>query len=165
LFGHVDLPASSVALWGMNDEKDEKVEVVSQGELAQLLATIAESTEKLKEIDLITHYSFAVIKASMLREMLRRAVRSKMRPLSKRKAKELFEGNGPLATNDARIEVAYALKLIDENQLRDLRIINSVRNHFAHTIEDFDNFASPKIVKHLRKSPAFDESTRCFRWL
>jgi len=44
----------------------------------------------------------------------------------------LFNGYGPLSTFAARINLAYALRIIDETLKRDLYYIKEIRNHFAH---------------------------------
>ena len=64
---------------------------------------------------------------------------------------ELFNRYGPLSSFAARINVAYAFRLID-NQLRsDLNYIRTVRNRFAHELHNTSFSASPvrEICKNL----------------
>lgn len=46
----------------------------------------------------------------------------------------LFEGNGPLATLSAKIDLARLLGLVTETIRSDLHIIRDIRNEFAHQI-------------------------------
>jgi len=47
---------------------------------------------------------------------------------------ELLEGDSPLATFSARINVSYRLGLIDEDLARALHLVRRIRNSFAHEI-------------------------------
>lgn len=59
--------------------------------------------------------------------------------------KELFEGNGPMATFSNRIKVAYSIGLLSAAEMRDLNLIRAVANDFAHEPEDI-SFAHPHVV-------------------
>ncbi len=48
--------------------------------------------------------------------------------------RDLFEGQGPLATFSARIDMACAMGLLPESLRRDLHLIRKLRNHFAHRV-------------------------------
>lgn len=61
----------------------------------------------------------------------------------------LFEF-GPLASFDARINVAYAFKLISREHREDLRHIKAIRNRFAHSPRTI-NLSREDIQKHLRE--------------
>jgi hypothetical protein len=63
-------------------------------------------------------------------------------------AKRLF--NGPLSSFAAKIDLAYALNLIENETHRDLRTVVDIRNEFAHS-RKFLNFLSPEMVKLCRK--------------
>jgi DNA-binding MltR family transcriptional regulator len=45
---------------------------------------------------------------------------------------KLFDSDGPLATFNQRVRIAYAFKLINKQTSSDLRFIGKIRNHFAH---------------------------------
>ena len=45
---------------------------------------------------------------------------------------KLFDADGPLATFNQRIRIAYAFKLISKVTRDDLFLIAKIRNHFAH---------------------------------
>lgn len=54
---------------------------------------------------------------------------------SKKIEDDIFKGTAPLATFSSRIKMAYYLGLISPACRRDLDIIRSVRNDFAHKLE------------------------------
>src|SRR3954464_10395936 len=58
----------------------------------------------------------------------------------------IFEGggNGILATASAKITLAYAIRFIERASRDDLRIINRVRNIFAHSMHQID-FKHPEV--------------------
>lgn len=66
---------------------------------------------------------------------------------------------GPLSSFDARINVAYAFSLIPKEQRDDLRIIKSVRNHFAHAPRavSFQNEAIRAEIQKLSIVPTIRE--------
>ncbi len=47
---------------------------------------------------------------------------------------DLLDHRGPLSTLHSKSALAYCLGLITRGQLRDLRAINTIRNHFAHKL-------------------------------
>lgn len=53
--------------------------------------------------------------------------------VSKALMERVFEGQGPLATFSAKIDLARVQGLTDDEQHHDLRILRKVRNDFAHT--------------------------------
>lgn len=57
----------------------------------------------------------------------------------------LTDGNAPLGTFSSRIEVCYALGLIDEFEYQEIGLIRKVRNEFAHA-KHGTNFQSSKII-------------------
>jgi hypothetical protein len=64
----------------------------------------------------------------------------------------IFDGaqNGILATAASKITLAYALRFIEASSLTDLRIVNRVRNIFAHSLHQID-FKHPDIAAQCRK--------------
>jgi DNA-binding MltR family transcriptional regulator len=71
-----------------------------------------------------------------------------MRSLSNNKAERIF--NGPLRSFAAKIDVAYAFELIDDELHDDLTIIRDIRNAFAHSVVE-TNFESAKIVDLVQR--------------
>jgi hypothetical protein len=57
---------------------------------------------------------------------------------------ELFEGQGPLRSFGAKISLAYALGISDDNVSRDMDLIRKIRNHFAHNVWDAQ-FGTPPV--------------------
>jgi DNA-binding MltR family transcriptional regulator len=50
-------------------------------------------------------------------------------------ASTLFEGYGPLATFNAKIDIGFALGIYGTVTRSDLHIVRKIRNDFAHTLE------------------------------
>jgi len=63
---------------------------------------------------------------------------------------QLFEMYGPLSTFAARVNLAYALCIINEHLKRDLDYIRKIRNHFAHEPRETSFSVNP--VKDLCKN-------------
>ena len=61
----------------------------------------------------------------------------------------LFE-RGPLSTFDARINIAYAFRLITKAHRQDLLLIKDIRNRFAHSLQLID-LQRPHIKAMIRK--------------
>lgn len=76
----------------------------------------------------------AVLAASFLDNFLAKYVRSVM--ADEPVIDELFTGFGPFADFNKRIETAYALRLVSKESRRDLKLIQKIRNHFAHMPSD-----------------------------
>ena len=49
--------------------------------------------------------------------------------------RDLFDGDRPLATFSARINLAFAIGYIPLNAYSDLNLLRKIRNHFAHSAE------------------------------
>jgi len=63
---------------------------------------------------------------------------------------QLLEGfNAPLGTFSSRIKAAYALGLIEKDQLDDLERLRKMRNEFAHSWRPID-FENPRISAHIK---------------
>jgi hypothetical protein len=82
-----------------------------------------------------------------------------MRTLSNNKAERIF--NGPLRSFAAKIDVAYAFELIDDELYDDLTIIRDIRNGFAHSVTETD-FGSSEIVELVQKFKRRDPSVDAF---
>ncbi|MBL28065.1 MAG: hypothetical protein CMM50_11025 [Rhodospirillaceae bacterium] len=76
----------------------------------------------------------ALVIASMLDDTIRMALAAKFRPLNSDDYGDLFDPDRPLGTFSARINLAYALRLCDKREKRNLHTIREVRNAFAHTM-------------------------------
>ena len=96
----------------------------------------------------------ALISSAIVEDFLQQLLLHAMRSLSNTKAKRLFDG--PLATFDAKIEVAYAFDLIDDDLRNDLNVIKDIRNAFAHSL-DWMHFQSKEIVALMRGFKGWDK--------
>jgi DNA-binding MltR family transcriptional regulator len=92
----------------------------------------------------------ALLSAAILDQELRTAILKKMKPLSNNKQEEIFEGMGPLSEFGAKIEIAYALDLIDDDIYGKIRIIKRIRDKFAHLPKEC-TFWTADIAKIVRQ--------------
>jgi DNA-binding MltR family transcriptional regulator len=72
-----------------------------------------------------------------------------MRPLSGEMKKRLFDGYGPLSSFSAKIDLSYALQILNKDQYDDLTVIRRIRTQFAHAMP-LVNFDSPEIRAHFK---------------
>lgn len=68
----------------------------------------------------------------------------------KKVSKRAFEFNGPLGTFSSRIDFSYLLGMLPSNARRDLHLVRSIRNKFAHN-------ASPMDLNHEQVKPLCDQ--------
>lgn len=108
----------------------------------------------IKLLNQQTESGHALVIAGIIEDELQKLLLSSMRELSSNLAERLFDGYGPLSTFAGKIDVAFALDLIDESVHRDLRVIKDIRNRFAHTTQ-FAFFNSPEISKLCEKLSNF----------
>lgn len=79
---------------------------------------------------------------------------------------QLLEGfNAPLGTFSARIKAAYALGLIEKDQLDDLERLRKMRNEFAHSWRPigFENAKISALIKALNYSSIDDKFPETLR--
>lgn len=79
----------------------------------------------------------------------------------KRLIKDLFNGQGPLATFSSRINIAFALGKLSKEAKSDLHIIRKIRNEFAQVSDsiDFENETIKKRCKALKHQAIFTKSS------
>ena len=79
----------------------------------------------------------------------------------KRLIKDLFNGQGPLATFSSRINIAFALGKLSKEAKNDLHIIRKIRNEFAQVSDsiDFENETIKKRCKELKHQALFTKSS------
>jgi len=88
-----------------------------------------EFTKALGHIRLLAQFTqptMAMLISSVIETALELALIEKMRPLSGKLKKRLFEGYGPLSSFSSRIDVAYALSIISQDVFDDLKIISFI---------------------------------------
>jgi DNA-binding MltR family transcriptional regulator len=76
--------------------------------------------------------AMAITEAASLELLLMTLLKSYMRRGDV--AGRLFERSGPLSSLSAKIDCAYALRLIDKRTWKDLDCIRKIRNKFAHSM-------------------------------
>jgi mannitol repressor len=89
--------------------------------------------------------SIAIIGAALVEHFLGDALYEHMRKLTKAERIRLFEEQGPLGTFDAKIQIAYAFKLLDERARDDFMLVKRIRNAFAHASNVID-FKTPQVA-------------------
>jgi DNA-binding MltR family transcriptional regulator len=102
----------------------------------------------IRELSEKSQAGTVLVSAALIDEHLQRLLLTKMRSLSNTKAERIF--NGPLRSLAAKIDVAYAFELIDDELHDDLTIIRDIRNEFAHSVVE-TNFGSVKIVELVQR--------------
>jgi DNA-binding MltR family transcriptional regulator len=77
----------------------------------------------------------------------------------------LYGANAPLSTFSARINLAYRVGLISRKFCRDLHLVRSIRNSFAHNVHGcgFDESSVKSRVLELSKSSGLIERNPKFR--
>jgi DNA-binding MltR family transcriptional regulator len=84
--------------------------------------------------------------SSLLSDVLETALRSAMSHLSNKALNELLTGYGPLSTLQAKIDLAYGMKLLTDQHCKNAHLIRKIRNTFAHEPKRLD-FGCAEIVK------------------
>lgn len=106
-----------------------------EGDLADLLFSMLVNDDPSKRADDLT---CAIVAGAALEHALRVAITTHLRSdLTETEAEALFSvGNstGPLAGFDVRLNVAFALGIIDRTEKAEIKTIQLVRNSFAHAI-------------------------------
>jgi DNA-binding MltR family transcriptional regulator len=73
--------------------------------------------------------------------------------------KPLFEGFGPLSTFSARINVSYAIDLLEDWMASDLDLIRRIRNELAHSLQS-KTFRDPEITKMVNQFACITKLTK-----
>ena len=73
--------------------------------------TIDKLVKGIQHSHRMSHGSVVITAAAILDRLLQRAIKTKMRVLSNKLSKRLFEDYGPLGTFAAKIDVAYAMHI------------------------------------------------------
>jgi hypothetical protein len=93
----------------------------------------------------------AVLGATYVEHELELSLRKKINRKDDPTWKRLTSDVGPLGTLYQKIEMAYALKIIDERAREDLHTIRAVRNAFAHARRHFD-FTHDLVASELKSA-------------
>jgi DNA-binding MltR family transcriptional regulator len=117
-------------------------EIADSNSDAVIRALFSAELSRVQQEALIVLTSAALLDRELMKLLLTR-----MRTLSDNRAKRIFEG--PLGRFAAKVDVAYAFELIDDELHQDLTVIRNIRNEFAHSVTDI-SFASPEVMNHMR---------------
>lgn len=101
---------------------------------------------------------YVIVAGTALEDLLEMALLANMRNLSNKCYDEIFKGYGPLSRFAAKISIAYALRMIDDDLLGDFNAVRNVRNAFAHTREAI-HFGTPKLKPLFRKFSGWTQSS------
>jgi len=86
------------------------------------------------ELEQGTDRACALVAVASVSNDLKPLIATRFRELSEAEMDSLFEGRGaPLQDLNSRIDIAYALRLIDKNVRNNLHILRRIRNAFAHS--------------------------------
>jgi DNA-binding MltR family transcriptional regulator len=101
--------------------------------------------------------AIAIWVSSVIEEALESNLFLKMRPISNKFRKRLFENYGPFSSFASKIDAAYAFSIVDENTFEDLNIIKEVRNGFAHPKTQLLRFEDEPIATILKKFKGYSK--------
>jgi DNA-binding MltR family transcriptional regulator len=96
---------------------------------------------------------YVLVASAILNTALEYCLRKKTRhpaAIVKRNIDPLFSHNCPLSSFWAKLNFAYAMRLIPEWVFRDLDILRSIRNDLAHTFETF-SFTDRNVDHRIRQ--------------
>ena len=91
----------------------------------------------MAEVNRQTARGAAIAGTAFLDLLLRAVLEKQMRPRTQIQ-NTLFENRGALQDFSARIQIAYAFKMIGYGAYSDLFILRDIRNAFAHSADPFD---------------------------
>jgi hypothetical protein len=102
-------------------------ELPSQAEMEQTFFNLAKTS---------SDHVIALMGSSYLENALERILVANLRTLNKEDHKRMFDGSSGaiLGTASAKIRMAYAMRLITDDNYEGLKLINDIRNVFAHTL-------------------------------
>jgi hypothetical protein len=106
----------------------------------------------LRNMNKATDGQYAMVAAAILDLELEQALLTKMRPLGSKAREQLFDRTLRLA---GKIDLAYALRVVDREFYNALKIMNKIRVEFAHTTE-VRSFEDPNIAKLIASIPGLN---------
>jgi DNA-binding MltR family transcriptional regulator len=121
-----------------------------------------EAIKNLAKLQARTHAGTVLYTTAFIDEELGKALLAQMRELSERVKDRIFGGYGALDGLSRKTDIAYAFKFIDQRTYDDLRVINSIRNRFAHPEElwSFDSDLIKDMCNGLSTFEAADGSAK-----
>lgn len=113
--------------------------------------TLDELADLLDELENAGPRGAVLLGHSLLENLMKRLLQSKMVELSNSQQERIFGGMGPLGSMGNRVRIAYAFGIIGEQARIELNHVRELQNVFAHTAGKigFDDARAIKIVKAL----------------
>jgi DNA-binding MltR family transcriptional regulator len=78
---------------------------------------------------------------------------------NKKLLNELFQPSGPLGTFGTKITLVYMMGIVNEDVYRDLKVINKIRNCFAHRV-DIKTLTQPPIKAWIESMGTYQAMVR-----
>jgi DNA-binding MltR family transcriptional regulator len=120
----------------------------------------------IAELQRETDRGIAIVGATFLDDILKTCIDVSLRkptPEDDQMRQQFFMGDGPLAAFSARIRMAYLLEIIGPLTFHDLKIINDIRNTFAHYTSEEDAARQNHLVSFSLQR--ITDQTRSFKSL
>jgi DNA-binding MltR family transcriptional regulator len=122
--------------------------------LGEIRRKAAEIAEMIRDIGKATDTAYVIVTATALENLLEQALLTNMRDLSATAYSDLFKGYGPLSSFAAKIDLAFALKIIDREVKSGLHVVRDIRNKFAHAMT-LAHFDKPELAEVFQKLPGW----------
>lgn len=97
-----------------------------------------------KEIEGASDRAAAIVSCAFLDDYLQQILKSYLTEDSESANKKLYGNNGPLSTFSSKITLSYRLGLISQFEYKQLNILRTIRNLFAHDVSA-NSFDAPNI--------------------
>lgn len=96
------------------------------------------------------HQGAAIIGVAYVEHALERLLFRMFVPMNKEDNKRLFDGSvgGILGSLNAKIRIAHAIGIFGGDIYEDLKLLNAIRNVFAHSLHKVD-FSAPELGKDV----------------
>jgi hypothetical protein len=85
-----------------------------------------------------------IILGSLTEDLLKTHIERKFQSLNSDESRRLFEERGPVSSFSARIDIAYALDLLNRKERDQLHLLREIRNRCSHSVRPM-NFAVPEL--------------------
>lgn len=127
------------------------------------LVYVADAVGIHEEIDGESNRAAAITALAYIENNLVLAIMTRLRSLSADEQKIVFDDEiAPLRDFSAKVDMAFALNLYDDNVRQDLHRLRKIRNKFAHTLDvrDFDHPLISRYCDELTGTQRLDPPKR-----
>jgi DNA-binding MltR family transcriptional regulator len=96
--------------------------------------------------------TLVVVWGSLIEDVLTEEIRRKLRPMDEKEEKDLklYSFDGPIGSFSVKINVGYALQVIDEHTRAELHDLRHMRNACAHSFKPI-GFSTPELATVMRR--------------